>query len=874
MRLLTAILVRTRLLGVNLLLAWAVAWGVSVSPLQAQNADGAGCMACHAMPGLANAKGRKVSVAEGSLGSSVHAALDCKTCHNQPADYGNVPHFSAYQPVQCSMCHAKAASTFQGSFHDRARARGNPKAPDCAACHGAKDDPHLIRRVSPQTAEASCRQCHGKETGRYDTSVHASALKNGKKSPGCTTCHETHSRSYPPSAGAVDLLCKQCHPNAMASLEKSKHGSMGRNGAPLSCASCHDVHATSDLRFSKDADKACEQCHAGAMKQFEGSVHGELFSKGRMSCLSCHKTHQLEAGPKTESYGCGACHTRAEQDYRGSAHRLARLKGDTFAASCADCHGGHRILATKNPESPVNVRKLPETCGKCHSEKQVMTSDYVRLPISLPSYKASVHGEGKDGRPGAVCSDCHGSHALESAASATSSIHRANLARTCGRCHDQASKEYGQSVHGRALGHGIKDAPVCTDCHDEHFILSVKDAKSPVSRRSVGSRTCARCHENPAMASRYGLSPDVVSSFNDSYHGWAITRGGEAVAVCADCHGVHAIGSRQDPLSSIHKDNVVGTCAKCHPGATPTFAASYTHVLARDRRMAHDWVRLVYLWIIGLTLGGMALHNLVLYGHDLRVHYRHVAAEPFIQRMGRRDLLQHVLLIVSFSGLAITGFALRSQDSWWAQTLTGLGLTEEMRRLLHRIFALLLVFGSVVHTVEILFTGRGRQFLRDMFPRPSDLRDAVANLLHHARAKGGPAPEFDRFDYTQKAEYWALLWGTLVMGATGFILWFPALVTLWLPAWMVRVAETIHYYEAILAVSAIVIWHLFFTVVRPGTYPMSWTWITGRMPKHEWETHHGRAAKAEAEAEKAALKAAEEARKAEEGSSSDEDSGR
>lgn len=839
----------------KVLLALAIALGFAGPGLLGQGADADACMGCHALTSLTNAKGRKVNVVEGSLGASVHAGLDCQSCHSQSADFGNVPHFNAYQPVQCSTCHAKAASTFQGSFHDQARARGNLKAPDCAACHGAKDDPHLIRRVTPQTAEASCRQCHGKEAGRYDTSVHATALKAGKKSPGCTSCHETHGKSYPPSAGAVDLLCKQCHQNAMASLAKSKHGNMGKDGAPLSCASCHDVHATSDLRFSKDADKACEQCHAGAMKPFEGSVHGELFSQGKMSCLSCHKTHQLQDGPKSENYGCGACHSRAEQDYRSSAHRLARLKGDAFAASCADCHGGHHILAPKHPESPVNPRRLPETCGKCHSEKQVMTSDFVRLPISLPSYRASVHGETKGGRPGAVCTDCHNSHALESAVSSTSSINRANLARTCGRCHDKESKEYGQSVHGRALGHGIKDAPICTDCHDEHFILSVKDPKSPVSRKEVGNRTCAKCHENPAMASRYGLSPDVVSSFNDSYHGWAITRGGEAVAVCADCHGAHAIGSSHDPSSSIHKNNVVNTCAKCHPGATPTFAASYTHVLARDRRMAHDWVRLVYLWLIGLTLGGMALHNLVLYAHDLRLHYRHVKTEPFIQRMERRDLFQHVLLIVSFGGLAVTGFALRSQDSWWAQTLTGLGLTEEMRRLVHRIFAMLLVFGSTVHVAEILFTGRGRQFFRDMFPKPSDVKDAIANLLHHARAEGGPAPEFDRFDYTQKAEYWALLWGTIVMGITGFVLWFPALATLWLPAWMVRVAETIHYYEAILAVSAIIIWHLFFTVVRPGTYPMSWTWITGRMPKHEWETHHGRAAKAEREAEERAAEA-------------------
>ncbi len=92
---------------------------------------------------------------------------------------------------------------------------------------------------------------------------------------------------------------------------------------------------------------------------------------------------------------------------------------------------------------------------------------------------------------------------------------------------------------------------------------------------------------------------------------------------------------------------------------------------------------------------------------------------------------------------------------------------------------------------------------------------------------------------------WALVWGTIVMGITGVVLWFPTWATILLPAWMVRVSEVIHYFEAILAVSAIIVWHLFFVMLRPGNYPMSWTWITGRMPLSEWRSHHGRAAKSE-----------------------------
>jgi cytochrome b subunit of formate dehydrogenase len=99
-------------------------------------------------------------------------------------------------------------------------------------------------------------------------------------------------------------------------------------------------------------------------------------------------------------------------------------------------------------------------------------------------------------------------------------------------------------------------------------------------------------------------------------------------------------------------------------------------------------------------------------------------------------------------------------------------------------------------------------------------------------------PAFRKFDYTQKAEYWAVIWGTVVMGLTGFILWFPTIATQWTPAWAVRVSEVIHYYEAILAVSAIFIWHFFYVIFMPSEYPMSLVWLDGKMSAEEWKKHH------------------------------------
>jgi len=152
-----------------------------------------------------------------------------------------------------------------------------------------------------------------------------------------------------------------------------------------------------------------------------------------------------------------------------------------------------------------------------------------------------------------------------------------------------------------------------------------------------------------------------------------------------------------------------------------------------------------------------------------------------------------------------------------------------------------LVSLSFYHVWYVLFAKRGRKLFAAMTPQSSDFRQMIDNVSFFL-GRQKHRPSFGMFDYTQKVEYWALIWGTVVMAATGFVLWFPTLATDWLPAWVVRVCETVHFFEAILAVSAIVIWHFFFEIFQPGEYPMNWTWLTGRMSKTEWMENHPRAA--------------------------------
>jgi len=90
----------------------------------------------------------------------------------------------------------------------------------------------------------------------------------------------------------------------------------------------------------------------------------------------------------------------------------------------------------------------------------------------------------------------------------------------------------------------------------------------------------------------------------------------------------------------------------------------------------------------------------------------------------------------------------------------------------------------------------------------------------------------------EKAEYWALIWGTLVMGFTGFFLWFPTMIGDWAPLWFIKVCEIVHYYEAILATLAIVVWHWFFVIFRPQEYPLSFTTIDGKMTITHFKGEH------------------------------------
>ena len=287
----------------------------------------------------------------------------------------------------------------------------------------------------------------------------------------------------------------------------------------------------------------------------------------------------------------------------------------------------------------------------------------------------------------------------------------------------------------------------------------------------------------------------------------------------------------------INTNHLVATCGSCHPGADKMFVSGKIHEDISAAGNASDlgghinrWVRRIYLALIFVVVGAMFVHNALLFHKKVAAHI--AASGRPVLRMSLSHRWQHGVLALSFITLAITGFALKFPDSGLAAML---GSSEPVRRWIHRIAGIVLLLVGLYHLIHILATKEGRRLVRDLFPVKKDLADiwqAVRYLTGHSNEK----PKIGRFGYAEKMEYWAVLWGTIIMGATGLMIWFKLDVTRFLPRWIVDVALTIHYYEAVLACLAIVVWHFYHVIFDPDVYPLNTACWNGRVSE-EWQKH-------------------------------------
>jgi formate dehydrogenase gamma subunit len=597
------------------------------------------------------------------------------------------------------------------------------------------------------------------------------------------------------------------------------------------CLLCH-----ADASFFPDADDAARLVIDEDV--YAGSVHGAA----GFTCTMCHQGAAFPHGDTVPVVACGSCHGDVQSAFANSLHGYALARGNPRAPSCTSCHGTHDILPSSDPRSSTHKVRLPSTCANCHGTGGLLTDQIVKLPQSFTDYAQSVHGQGTERgiAAAASCSDCHSVHDVRGAADPASMINPRNVARTCGQCHPDIQIRYDASIHGRALQAGVTDSPTCTGCHGEHLILSPRDPEAKTSSSRLAHETCGTCHEDPVIIAKYNLEGGVVKSYIDSYHGWATRRNYGSAATCVSCHTAHSVLPDEDPASTVNPNNVVATCRACHADADTRFAASYTHTAASiSANPVNRWIRNIYLVLITLIIGGMVVHNLVIMNFFMIERRREEDQSRWLLRFDRTQIIQHLLLTIAFIMLVITGFALRFPEAWWVQRLADLGMTEPVRSDLHRINAVLLIAVAISHIHYVFFRKRGRKEFRAIVPRLQDGKDLFRNLRYYTW-RNKKKVEFGRYDYSQKAEYWALIWGTILMIVTGVVLWFPEQAVKVFPAIVVSISQTIHYYEAWLATLAILVWHFFFVIFHPEEYPMSWTWLTGKMSEKSVRKHHAR----------------------------------
>lgn len=671
----------------------------------------------------------------------------------------------------------------------------------------------------------------------------------GQSKADCLTCHSDQSLTMEKSGKTIPIGVDE------KVIDQSPH-------KKLACIACHTGFNPESMPHKESIKPVnCLTCHKDVA--FKHTFHPQLaqaltsHQEPDISCKDCHGTHDI-VSPKvpgskfSESHvseACGDCHADVKEHFSESAHGRALAAKITGAPNCLTCH--RNDITGIDAEHDVLTHKIAQEklCLSCHLDNPDVRARTSPTAGFIASYEKSVHGSTllKGNGKAANCVDCHGSHEMKKGLEQSAKMNKMHVVETCSKCHGEVAAEFAQSIHGTAVAKGNFDAPVCTNCHGEHNILRHNDPQSPVAAKNLSSQVCSPCHSSVALSAKYGLANDRFKTFSDSYHGLAIRGGSVEVANCASCHGSHNIKASSDSTSTTHKTHLATTCGKCHPGANDRFGIGSVHVTmaAKEEPMLY-WIASAYIILIVVTVGGMFIHNVLDFirksKHKLMVRRGLIPHESYGHRLYLRmtvnERLQHIFLLVSFITLVITGFMLRFPEAWWVHGIRQ--VSDQMfnaRSLVHRIAAVVMVVASLYHLYYILLTKRGKELVRDLLPKLQDGRDAIAvgkYNLGFSKIK----PKFGRFSYIEKSEYWALVWGTIVMAVTGFIMWFDNTFIGVLTKLGYDVSRTIHYYEAWLATLAIIVWHFYFVIFNPDIYPINLAFWKGTLTEEEMEDEH------------------------------------
>ena len=622
----------------------------------------------------------------------------------------------------------------------------------------------------------------------------------------------------------------------------------GPGVAAVANSDCMDCHEAEPLPKSK-----------GGPGKFTG-VRLEFFQKsvhGKLNCVDCHAGITETPHPsKLPPAQCASCHAGEVKQYGTSIHGMSHAMGVSEAATCTSCHGTHEIMPVKQLDSPVFKLNLPRTCGACHDNPGLTEEYRLKYPHVADQFLDSIHGRALL-QMGLIiapsCNDCHGVHDIKRSIDRASRTNHANIAKTCGTCHLGIEQIYNESVHGRLLAKGDRRGPVCSDCHTAHQIVT----PTGVNFKALSDQRCGRCHE------------DRLAHYNETYHGKAMALGrpnvASAVAACYDCHGHHDVFPVRDPRSRLSKQRILGTCQQCHAGVGIKFTEFEPHANPLYP-VNYPLLHKVFLFMTALLIGVFVVfgvhtvfwlvRSIYLYLHDSKTFREakvqaHTDDERFT-RFTPFERFLHLLVVTSFLLLVITGMPLKFYYTEWAKAIFSLLGGAEVARSLHHFGAIVTFTYFGLHLIELAGSlWRRRRALRDpatgrfalrrlwgalfgpdsMVPALQDWRDFIA---HQKWFFGrGPRPQFDRWTYWERFDYFAVFWGIFAIGVSGLIMWFPKFFTMFLPGWIINIALVVHSDEALLAAGFIFTFHFFNTHFRIEKFPMDTVIFSGRISKTE-----------------------------------------
>ena len=856
---------------------------LSALPAKAQDAET--CLECHDDDELTKNEGDRVVslyVDLDQFNRSIHGqeGIECVDCHEDLAGFDDWPHDEDLADVDCAMCHDDVAEEYAESLHGVGVSEGVPLAPQCWDCHGAHDitppdDP--TSAVNIFKIPIMCGRCHKEGAGvsdfvdvsqdsilsHYSLSIHGEGLyKRGLTTTAvCISCHTAHNvrnHNDPESTihrDRVAQTCQQCHGLIEKVHAKVIQGALWEtepDKVPV-CIECHQPHEVRRVYYDEGmSDKECLACHQQAdlvattpdaagrslyvdHAMLTDSAHDEV------RCIQCHTgatpSHERPCDTIPEQVDCSICHAEEVAVYDGSIHGRLADQGDPDAPSCQTCHGEHGIKRHRDPDSPTHVRHVPDLCGSCHAEGGVADKRYEGHEVSMvANYKQSVHGRALN-KSGlvvtATCIDCHSTHGILPSQDVKSTVHRSKIADTCAQCHEGIDLEFRRSIHFTGESRHGHELPMCDDCHSSHEIART-DAEG-FKLQIVNS--CGSCHE------------EVTETYFETYHGKVFELGYTETAKCHDCHGQHNVLPVDNPASTLSRGNIVGTCAQCHPQAHRQFAGYLTHATHhnKDKYPIIYWTWLFMTSLLVGTFTVFGIHTLMWLPRSFQAlkHSRqlreHAKGQKQFRRFNRLERTLHIIVILSFLTLAVTGMTLKFSYLPWAQWLARVLGGFQTAGALHRVGAFLTFFYFARHVYE-LFRKReksGKTWREYIFGSEGmmfNARDGVEFVqtvrwfLHK-----GERPEYGRWTYWEKFDYFAVFWGVAMIGFSGLILWFPEVFTYILPGWFINVASIIHSDEALLATGFIFTIHFFNTHFRPDRFPMDPVIFTGRMTLEEFK---------------------------------------